>query len=174
MNLLLVIVSFTSFSRLGELCAIASFSFAFGGWLGLVISENPEGISSFELFIYYFEHVWASFLGPVVMSVGGRYNLLSYVKFPLPWFGFMFFAFYMRYILMGFSRLTWANLNHTLCGTSSDLFYSHFELGESYFLYGDIYLIFLCMCGYFINTVIVTIVFKLFGLNQSANIKKTV
>ena len=173
MNLLLVIVSFTSFSRLGELCAIASFSFAFGGWLSLVINYNPEDTSSYELFFYYFEHVWVAFFGPIVMSVGGRYNMLSYLKFPLPWFGFMTFNIYMRYILMGFSRLTWANLNHTLCGLKSDIFYTHFELGESYFLYGDIYVFLLCMSGYLINTVIVTVVLKFCGFNQSDKIDKT-
>jgi len=110
--------------------------------------------------------VICSFLSPVILSLSGRYNILTYMKFPLPWFGFMFFAFHMRWVLMPLSRLTWANLNHTLCGVSNDPFYVYFELGEHYYLMGDFYLMFSCFIGHLINIPIVTVALKLFGTNK--------
>ncbi len=45
MTLSLIICCLTSHSRVGELAAIYSFTFAFGGWLGLLISEADEHAS---------------------------------------------------------------------------------------------------------------------------------
>ena len=35
---------------------------------------------------------------------------------------------------------SWANLNHTLCGTSSDPFWAIFNLGKWYWILAEIYL----------------------------------
>ena len=161
-NLFLIIVSLTKHSRLGEICALMVYSFAFGGWIGIIFNEN-EDFNAFENFIYYSEHAFASFLGPVLLSLAGRYDMMSYVKFPLPWFGFILFTLYMRYFLTPLSLLTWANLNHTLCGINNDPFYAAFDLGESYYFWSDFYLLFSCGVGNVLNFVFVLVAFKLFG-----------
>ncbi len=157
-NLFLVIVSLTSHCRLGELCALAVYSFSFGGYIGIIFNEN-EGFTPFETFIYHSEHAFASWLGPLVLSYTGRYDYRSYVKYPLPWFGFILFTLYQRYVLMPISQLTWANLNHALCGLDNDPFYKHFNLQEWYYLWADAYLLFSCMVGYFVNYIIQIMIF---------------
>jgi hypothetical protein len=152
-NLFLVIVSLRKHDRLGELCALAVYSFAFGGYIGIIFNEN-EGFSLFELIIYHSEHAFASWLGPLILSLSGRYYFLSYFKFPLPWFGFIIFTIYERYMLMPLSVATWANLNHALCGVDNDPFYAFFDLGASYYAWADAYLLFSCMVGYALNFVI--------------------
>ena len=67
-NLFLVIVSMTSHGRLGEFCALATYSFAFGGYIGVIFNEN-EGFGFFELVVYHTEHAFASWLGPLVLSL---------------------------------------------------------------------------------------------------------
>jgi|688.fasta_scaffold373770_1 hypothetical protein len=162
----LSIVCLTSYNQLSELFAIAVYAFAFGGWLGLLISENDEHTPVVYIVVYYLQHLICSFVGPVILSLNGRYNMQSYMKFPLPWFGFILFAFYMRWVLMPISRLTWANLNHTLCGVHNDPFYTYFELGETYYLFGDIYLMFLCMLGYLVNIIVVSSVLRCFRTKE--------
>lgn len=159
-NLFLIFICFSRHSRLGEIFALGVYSFAFGGWIGIIFSEN-DGLTFIELVIYYTEHAFASFLGPVLLSLAGRYGMSSYMKFPLPWFGFILFTLYMRYVLTPLSLLTWANLNHSLCGIDNDPFFKHFDLGESYYLLADLYLLFSCMVGNLLNIVIVTITLKL-------------
>jgi hypothetical protein len=39
-NFFLIIVSLRSHGRLGELCALAIYSFAFGGYIGIIFNEN--------------------------------------------------------------------------------------------------------------------------------------
>ena len=56
-------------------------------------------MSNFELLVYYTEHAFTSFLGPVVLSLGGRFDPLSYAGWPLPVCGFHLFVAYMRYVL---------------------------------------------------------------------------
>lgn len=75
----------------------------------------------------------------------------------------MFFAFHMRWVLMPLSRITWANLNHTLCGVKNDPFYVYLELGEHYYLCGDLYLMLGCFVGHCINVPLVWTALKLFG-----------
>lgn len=152
-NVFLVIVSLTKHSRLGELCALAVYSFAFGGFIGIIFNEN-EGFTPFETVIYHLEHAFASWLGPLLLTLGQRYDFGSYVKFPLPWFGFVIFSLYQRYVLTALSALTWANLNHALCGLDNDPFYAFFDLGKSYYGWADAYLLFSCMVGYTVNFIV--------------------
>ena len=92
-NLFLVIVCMRPHSRLCELTALAVYSFAFGGYIGILFNEN-EGFNTFELWVYHVEHAFASWLGPLLLTIAGRYDFLSYCKFPLPWFGFILFSLY--------------------------------------------------------------------------------
>ena len=41
-NLFLIITAFTSHCKVAELAAIGVYSFAFGGWIGIVFSENDD------------------------------------------------------------------------------------------------------------------------------------
>lgn len=152
-NCFLVVVSLTHHSRLSELCALAVYSFAFGGFIGIIFNEN-EGFTPFETVIYHSEHAFASWLGPLLLTVAGRYDYRSYFKYPLPWFGFIIFTLYERYVLTPISIATWANLNHALCGIDNDPFYKIFDLGEWYYLWADAYLLFSCMVGYSLNWLI--------------------
>jgi len=157
-NLFLVIICLRPHGRLGELCSLAVYSFSFGGYIGIIFNEN-EGFNNFELLIYHSEHAFASWLGPLILSLSGRYDFRSYFKFPLPWFGFVIFSIYQRYVLMPLSMTTWANLNHALCGIDNDPFYAYFDLGEWYYFWSDGYLLFSCMVGYLLNYVIQVVVF---------------
>merc|ERR1712051_668366 len=90
-------------------------------------------------------------MGSVVLSLSGRFDPLYYFKMPLPVSGFALFCLYMRWILTPLSQLTWANLNHTLCGVDNDPFYRTFDLGYSYYLLADIYLLGGCIVTILVN-----------------------
>ena len=60
--------------------------------------------------------------------------------------------------------LTWANLNHTLCGIDNDPFFAAFNLGEWYYFWSDIYLLFSCTVGYLLNYFIQITVFAIVDL----------
>jgi TMEM164 family len=170
-NLFLVIVSVRDHDRFGELCALAVYSFAFGGYIGVIFNEN-EGFDLWELLVYHCEHAFASWLGPLILSLTGRYDFLSYVKFPLPWFGFAIFTIYERYILMPTSAVTWANLNHSLCGVDNDPFYKMFDLGKSYYFWADFYLLGSCLVGFALNYFVVSVGFFVRGLMGLEKVKK--
>ena len=112
---------------------------------------------------YHVDHAFTSFLGPVVLCLSGRFDPLEYFKWPLPATGFHFFCAYMRFVLTPLSRLTWANLNHTLCGVENDPFYAHLDLGYSFYLLADLYLLFSCYVGLILNFVICYICKMIFG-----------
>jgi len=162
-NVFIAVVSLTSYSRIGELSALCVYAFSYGGYIGIIFNENEE-LSEKEVFIYYMEHAFASALGPLILSLSGRYDLRTYARFPLPLFGFCLFSLYMRYVLMPISALTWANLNHTLCGVDNDPFYKMFDLGKWYYIWSDLYLLGSCCVGYLLNYVIIVSVFFLLGL----------
>ena len=156
-NVFLAFVSLSPHGRLGELTALAVYSFAFGGYIGIIFNEN-EGFGWFELLVYHCEHAFASWLGPLLLTVAGRYDFFSYFRYPLPWFGFIIFTIYMRYVLTPLSVATWANLNHALCGVDNDPFFKHFDLGEWYYLWAELYLLFSSMVGQVLNYAIIYIV----------------
>lgn len=124
-TVLIVIVSLGKYSKTTEMLALAIFASAYGGWIGLIFSENEE-LPLSELVIYYVEHAFTSFLGPLVFCLSGRFDPIKYTR---PGFingGYMFFTIYMRWVLCPVSLYTWANLNHTLCGVGNDPFFKHF------------------------------------------------
>lgn len=119
-------------------------------WIGLIFSENDE-LPPIEVFIYYVEHFFTSFGGPLVLSLSGRFDPVEYAAWPLPVAGFHLFTVYMRYVLTPLSQLSWANLNHTLCGVENDPFYALLELGHTYYFWADFYLLFSCYVGLVLN-----------------------
>ena len=95
-------------------------------WIGLIFAENEEMYTMFELSVYYVQHFFTSFLGPVILSLSGRFDPLTYASFPLPVCGFHLFCLYMRLFLTPLAHISWANLNHTLCGVDNDPFFATF------------------------------------------------
>jgi hypothetical protein len=156
--LFLAIACLTRYGVVGEISAMCVYSFAFGGYIGIIFNENEE-LSQVENVLYYVEHAFASALGPMILSLSGRYDFTSRALPPYPLFGFGFFSVYMRYILMPLSALTWANLNHTLCGLDNDPFYKAFDLGKWFYFWSELYLCFSCFVGYFLNYVIISTTF---------------
>jgi hypothetical protein len=165
-TVLLIIVGFSKFSRFSEMVALAIFASAYGGWIGLIFSENEE-LPIQELVIYYVEHAFTSFLGPLTLCLAGRFNPLEYAS---PIFingGYMLFTIYMRWVLCPVSLYTWANLNHTLCGVGNDPFFKQFFPNETYYLWAEFYLMFSCYVGIILNLIICLIVkqsFKQLGI----------
>lgn len=134
----------------------------FSRWIGLIFSENEE-MSQAELLVYYTEHSLASFLGPLVLCLGGRFDPLAYAGWPLPACGFHLFVIYMRFVLTPLSQLTWANLNHTLCGVGNDPFYEQLNLGYTFYFWADFYLLFSCYVGIVLNFAICYVVKSIVG-----------
>lgn len=159
----LAVTCFTRYGVVGEISAMCVYSFAFGGYIGIMFNENYE-LVPVEVVLYYVEHAFASALGPLILDLSGRYDFASRAIPPYPFFGFCFFAIYMRYFLMPVSYLTWANLNHTLCGVDNDPFYKAFNLGESYYIWAEFYLLGSCFVGYFFNFVFIKIFYAIIGI----------
>jgi TMEM164 family len=72
------------------------------------------------------------------------------------WSGAILFTLYERWVLLPVSLLTWANLNHSLCGVHNDPFYEMFQLGKWYWFWADFYLTLACFVGFIANIVLVT------------------
>ena len=66
--------------------------------------------------------------------------MLEYFDFRYLGLGYSIFGFYMRWFLSPMALLTWANLNHSLCGTSSDPFFVIFDTGKWYWVFAELYL----------------------------------
>ena len=151
------VLSLSKYSLKSEFLALYIFSSAFGGWIGLIFAENEE-LPIIELSVYYIQHFFTSFLGPLVLSLSGRFDPLTYAAFPLPVCGFHLFCLYMRLFLCPMALISWANLNHTLCGVDNDPFYANFDMGQWYYLWADLYLLFSCYVGLVLNFAICYIV----------------
>ena len=128
----------------------------------MIFNENEE-FTWVENLTYHVDHAFSSFLGSVVLCLSGRFDPLEYFGWPLPATGFHLFCLYMRFVLTPLSRLTWANLNHTLCGVENDPFYGGLELGYSYYLLSDYYLLFSCYVGLILNYAICYCFKTIFG-----------
>jgi len=156
----LVFLTMTDYSCVGEIVALAFYGFSFGGWIGLLFSEN-EGLPWIEVLVYYVHHAIVSGLGPILLSAGGRYDIRRFFSLRLIWAGAILFTLYERWVLMPISLLSWANLNHSLCGVHNDPFYEIFQLGKWYWLWADLYLAIACFLGFFINTLLVVVFARL-------------
>ena len=66
MNAMFIYLCFSNFSLTGEKLALAVFGFSFGGWIGLLFSEN-DGLPYYEVLVYYIHHFIVSWLGIVVL-----------------------------------------------------------------------------------------------------------
>jgi TMEM164 family len=136
---LLGLNSLLPFNKFTDVLYSFSLGSCFGAWIGIAFAENGE-LSQLELFMYYLQHIFACFLAPFVLYLGGRYSASDQLRWPLPYFGFLFFTIYMRYILTPFSAMTWANLNHSLCSVNNDPWKAYFGMKKYYYLWADVYL----------------------------------
>lgn len=68
-----------------------------------------------------------------------------------PLFGFVLFSVYMRYFLTPISTMTWANLNHTLCGIDNDPWRVYFGMNKYYYFWAELYLGFTSTVFTYIN-----------------------
>ena len=109
-------------------------------------------------------HYLASFLGCVIFSISGRFDIMEYMNPSYAIMGFINFVLYMRWFLTPVAYYTWGNLNHSLCGTDSDPLWYNFELGRWYYMWAELYLGIAAFLFIWINIIICYIVKKIFGL----------
>lgn len=93
-------------------------------------------------------------MAPLILFCGGRYSARDFTVWPLPVMGFMLFTFYMRFLLTPLSALTWANLNHTLCGIDNDPWREAFGMHKYFYYWADFYLILASVTINFMNAFI--------------------
>ena len=182
-----VVVSFFKFANIQQLsqaiCFLGPYNWFtdrlamsgmwmnFGAWIGLIFTEN-DGLNQIETFVYFVEHFMAAFVGTLVMSMSSRFDILQYANRPYLWLGHILFSFYMRPYLTPISHFTWANLNHCLCGTDTDPFYVHLNLGKWYFFIGEFYLGFLGFVFFWLNFVICYLVKRIICQQPNEHLDK--
>lgn len=127
------------FNKFTDVLITFSLSSCFGAWIGIAFAENGE-LSQLELTMYYVQHIFACFLAPFILYLGGRYSASDQLRWPLPYYGFVGFTMYMRYFLTPFSAMTWANLNHTLCSVDNDPWKAYFGMKKYFYGWADFYL----------------------------------
>jgi hypothetical protein len=67
------LVSILPFNRFTDVLFSVSLGGCFGAWVGLVFAENGE-LSQIEHAFYYIQHIFAAFMAPLVLYLGGRYS----------------------------------------------------------------------------------------------------
>lgn len=77
-NVFIIYLCFTKYSKMGEAVAFLFFSFTFGGILGIIFTEN-EGLPLIDVVIYMIHHYIVGLLGPLILSLCGRYDLRNFV-----------------------------------------------------------------------------------------------
>ena len=121
----------------------------------------------FELVMYYVQHTLASFLCPLIMYYNHRFDPSRYLKNPVvPVFCFNMFSLYMRLFLIPLSAITWANLNHGLCGVDNDPFYAFFNLGKWFYVFAEVYLMAPSLTMQVFNSFLGQIIFGKRGVNS--------
>ena len=117
-----------------------SMSLTFGCWLGMVFAENDEIFDPFEIFMYWFQHASSALGAPLVCVLTGRFASFNFLSLKNALAGFSLFSIYMRYFLMPISFISYANLNHTLCGVDNDPWRRTFDMGKYYYYWAEYYL----------------------------------
>lgn len=92
-NVFMILGGWLKFSKFGNFCALVCISFSFGGWIGILFAEN-EGLPLVEIIFYQIEHAFASWLGPLIFTLGGRYPLSYYLQWPFPLLSLAIFSVY--------------------------------------------------------------------------------
>lgn len=129
-----------------ELVFLFCFSNISGPTIGMIFAENDELETQLEIVSYWLQHVMAAFGAPLVCLLSGRFSHSVYTNPIYLLVGYQMFSSYMRFFLTPISALTWANLNHTLCGIDNDPWRRHFQLGKYYFFWAEFYLLLGAYC----------------------------
>ena len=137
-------------------------------WIGVLFTEL-EGYSDLDVLIYYVQHIICAFAGTIVFSLSRRFDILAYWSWPHFMYGLIMFSYYMRPVLTPVALLTWANLNHALCGTDSDPFWLHLNLGKWYYALGEFYLSGACAAFFVINHAICYLIRRVLLADQSCS-----
>ncbi len=106
----------------------------------MVFAENDELDTQLEIVSYWVQHVIAAFLAPLICLISGRFSHMIYTNPMYIMVGYQMFTVYMRFFLTPLSAMTWANLNHTLCGIDNDPWRTYFNLGKYFFFWAEFYL----------------------------------
>lgn len=139
-TLVWAIILTTEYSKLNQVLFLYAISNIFSPYIGMVFAENDELIHGIEIMSYWVQHSIAAVLAPFICLLGGRFAHKIYSN-PLTIIcGYQLFTLYMRLFLAPVSALTWANLNHTLCGIDNDPWRKHFKLEEYYYFWAEFYL----------------------------------
>ena len=106
----------------------------FGAYLALMV-PHLEGISNFQVYLYYYEHLLIVPIGPIILYK--RYGFLKpTIINQIACFSSM--VIYQLITLTSLSRIFKVNLNFALCHSSADPFFN--SLGHYYFLLASIHL----------------------------------
>mmetsp|Transcript_1633 Transcript_1633/g.2889 ORF Transcript_1633/g.2889 Transcript_1633/m.2889 type:complete len:158 (+) Transcript_1633:448-921(+) len=153
------------FNRFSETLALFSLGGSFGAWIGIIFSE-ADNMYGFEIVLYYVQHMLASFFCPMIMYFNHRFDPLRYLTDGaapiMPLFAYTLFSIYMRLVLTPLSAISWANLNHTLCGVGNDPMYSGFDLGKWYYFFAEYYLMIPSVALQYLNAYLGVIFFGKF------------
>jgi hypothetical protein len=68
------LVSILPLSRFTDILFPFAIGGCFGAWVGIVWAENGE-LSYLEVVSYYVQHVFAAFLAPLLIYLGGRFSI---------------------------------------------------------------------------------------------------
>lgn len=109
-------------------------SWLFGAFLALFF-PHLRGISDFEVYLYFLEHLLIIPIGPIILF--RRYDFVK-PNFKNQFAAFASLGIYQCSVLFFFSVLTSVNLNFALCHSPSDPFFAIF--GKWYFPFAMFYL----------------------------------
>ena len=101
-----------------------------------------------ELSAFWLQHYLIAIVCPAVLHFSGRYNRSYHTDLRAAHFvtstqGWQSFMLYQRVLLTAVSLLTWANLNFTLCGASSEHYAADpfvKSYGRYYYIMSEFYL----------------------------------
>ena len=164
-QLFLIIIGFSKFSIFTQLLALYVFALSFGGWLGIIFSEN-HGLPFLEELAYQIEHYLGAFGGILILYLSGRFRIVDYYDKTYMYGGLIIYAIWMRYVLTPVSLYTWVNLNHDLCSCDNDPVAVNFNLGWTYFFWCEFYSFALVVATFVVNCAIcciVGVILKKFG-----------
>ena len=68
------LVSLLPLSMFSDMIFPFAIGGCFGAWVGIVWAENGE-LGFFEVVSYYVQHVFAAFLAPLLLYMGGRFSI---------------------------------------------------------------------------------------------------
>lgn len=138
-----------------------------GPYIGMIFAENDELEKDIEIYFYWIQHVVSATIAPLVLLLSGRFAHSTYLNPFTIIAGYQIFTTYMRVVLTPISALTWANLNHTLCGIDTDPWRKAFNLQEYFYFWAEFYLSLGALtCAYFTFGLAKLLNWNVFKINE--------